>query len=352
MNTARLVRCCATLFAAVVAQVAAAQAPAASTFDPATYATTPFVLGNGIQGKVVALASSSPAEYGPLLHGELGKPVTLTAQLFMPANASGKVPAVIIIPGSGNLAPNYFMHAATLTSNGIAALVVDPFTGRGVVNTIANQDQFSFAASAYDALVGVKFLRTQSAIDAKRIGATGGSRGGTAVMMALSAPLSNTVLGAGNGMRAVLAGYPWCGVQFFSARLADHASLLILQGDHDDYVSPIQCQDTSHAMALIGQDVVMELVPGARHSFDRAGVPPTVLPDAIKAVRLPTIYMDDTGQYVNPRTGRVDPALAAKELAEWSVKGGFLDKGASIGSEGTQAADYDAELLSFFKSKL
>lgn len=337
---------------ALAASVVPTGSARAQSFDPAAYATRPFVLSNGIEGRIVQLASQSPVEYGPLLHGDLGKPVTLTAQLFMPANASGRVAAVIVIPGSGNLGPNYFLHAATLTSNGIAALVVDPFTGRGVVNTIANQDQFSFAASAYDALAAVKFLRAESGIDGKRIGATGGSRGGTAVMMALMAPLSNAVLGAGNGMKAVLAGYPWCGVQFYSARLADHASLLILQGDHDDYVSPIQCQDAAHALTLTGQDVVMELVPGARHSFDRAGVPPTTLPDAVKAVRLPTIYMDDSGRYFNPRTGRVDAALTPAELASWSVTGGFLDKGATIGSEGTQAEDYDRELLAFFKSKL
>jgi dienelactone hydrolase len=310
------------------------------------------VLVNGVTGQPVALPSHSPIDYGPLIRGELGAPVTLTAQLFMPQGATGDIPVVIIIPGSGNLAPNYFQHAATLTSNGIAAFVVDPFTGRGVVNTIANQDQFSFAASAYDTFAAVKWLRTKKGIDGRRIGATGGSRGGTAVMMAFSAPLSDAVLGRGQGLRAVLAGYPWCGVQFYSARLADRGAFLILQGDHDNYVSPIQCQDAAHAMTVLGQDVVMELVPGARHSFDRAGVAPTELPDAVKTVRLPTVYMDDSGAYYDPTTGRVDPKLTKAQLTEWAIKGGFADKGATIGSEGTQAEDYDRELLSFFKSKL
>lgn len=53
-------------------------------------------------------------------------------------------------------------------------------------------------------------------------------------MMAAARPFSDTILGQVKGLRAVVAGYPWCGTQFRSARLSEGTSLLVLQGDRDD----------------------------------------------------------------------------------------------------------------------
>src|SRR3546814_15436353 len=69
-------------------------------------------------------------------------------------------------------------------------------------------------------------------------------------MMAAAAPFAEAVLGPGKGLRAVVAGYPWCGTQFQSARLSGGAALLVLQGDRDDWVSLQQCQDAVHAMIV------------------------------------------------------------------------------------------------------
>ncbi len=66
--------------------------------------------------------------------------------------AAGKLPLVIVVPGSLGVAPSHVTHAETLTDNGIAAFVLDNFGGRDVTSTVANQTQFSFAASAYDVL--------------------------------------------------------------------------------------------------------------------------------------------------------------------------------------------------------
>jgi dienelactone hydrolase len=324
-----------------------------SHLDSAQFADKPYVLSNGIKGIVVKIPSHSPVDYGPLLKGELGPPVMLTGQLFLPASGSKRpFPAVVETPGSGGLDSVHLAHAAALTSAGIAVVVIDPFFSRGIKNTVANQNQLSFAASAYDVLASVKFLRARKDIDAERIGATGGSRGGTAVLTAEAAPVSDAILGPGEGLRAVVAGYPWCGVQFHSGRLTAHSSLLVMQGDHDDWVSYLQCQDETHAMQVAGQDVVMELFPGARHSFDREGVPPTTIPDAVTSLTFPTVYMDDQGQYYNMRTGKVDPSLPAQAIAQYSIKGGFLKKGVTIGSEGTQAKEFSDEMVNFFKAKL
>jgi dienelactone hydrolase len=345
---------------ALTLAVAAETAPATASgphaalpsVDSKQFSESPATLTNGVKGEVVRIQSASPEDYGPLLRGELGSPVLLTAQLFMPAGARGALAAVIETPGSGNLGTHHLAHAATLTSAGIAVLLIDPFYARHVRNTIADQSQVSWAASAYDVLAAVKYLRSRNEIDPERIGATGGSRGGTAVLMAETAPVSDAVLGKGHGLRAVVAGYPWCGVQFRSAHLADHAALLILQGDRDDWVSLLQCQDEAHALEVAGQDALLKVFPGARHAFDRADVPPTPIAEAVTSTIFPTIYMDDAGRYFDLRTGEVSATLSAAELTRYSIEGGFLHKGVTIGSEGNQARDFSAEMLSFFQSRL
>src|SRR5260370_36985754 len=99
-------------------------------------------------------------------------------------------------------------EGAALTSGDSAVLVVDPFGARSVTSTVANQGQFSFAASSYDVLAAAKYLSVLPEIDRAHIGALGYSRGGTAVIPAAVSPLSDDVRGQGISLRAVAAGWP------------------------------------------------------------------------------------------------------------------------------------------------
>ncbi|WP_339724408.1 prolyl oligopeptidase family serine peptidase [uncultured Paraglaciecola sp.] len=321
--------------------------------DSKTFATEPLRLINGISGTMVTFTSHSPADYANIINGKLGSAVELSAQLFMPKNASSpSVPAVIINPGSGNIGPHHIHQAVTLSSAGIAALLIDPFYGRGITDTIGDQGQMSFAASTYDVLAAVQKLRHSAGIDSTRIGATGGSRGGTAVMMAIAAPLSEVVLGDGNGINTVVAGYPWCGVQFSRPQLAKGASLLVLHGDADDWVSPIKCQGAVQALQSGGNDAQIMMFPNALHAFDREGVDPTEIADATSVVKFHTLYINKDGQYFDPRSGKMDPSLTAKELFTYAATGGFIKKGVHIGSTGNQAVEYNQEMLTFFEARL
>src|SRR3546814_14690043 len=194
-----------------------------------------------------------------------------------------------MVPGSGNIGTHHLAEAAALNSAGYAVLLIDPFRARGIADTIADQGRLTWVASTYDVLAAVRYLQSRGDIDPARVGALGGSRGGTAVMMAAAAPFAEAVLGPGKGLRAVVAGYPWCGTQFQSARLSGGAALLVLQGDRDDWVSLQPCQDAVHAMIVGAPAASMRIVPGALHAFDRADVPPTPSPRAIPPTTFPTI---------------------------------------------------------------
>jgi dienelactone hydrolase len=333
----------------LMAATANAQMP---RVDSAAFASTPMALSSGVRGTIVKMPTRNPEDFGPAIHGDLGTSVALTAQLFSPSRVGKRLPAVIIAPGSGGIGPHHLEQALALVTSGFAVLVIDPFHARGIGDTIADQSRLTWAASAYDVLAALTYLRARADIDPDRIGAVGSSRGGTAVMMAIAAPFSDAIVGRGRGLRAVVAGYPWCGTQFRSARLAKGAALLVLQGDRDDWVSVQQCQDAVHALSVAGGNAMMKIFAGGLHALDRTGVPPTRIESAVTSTIYPTVYMDDDGRYFDLRSGDVDPSLKAGDFVGHSVAGGFLHKGVTVGTSGTQAAEYAEELVAFLKKEL
>ena len=326
--------------------------------DAGRFATTPIVLQDTVLGINVKVPSRGPTDYGAAMRGELGAHVDLTAQLFLPALARGgargraRHPAIIFVPGSGGIGPHHLEQVQAMVRAGFAVLLMDPFYARGIVDTIADQGRLTWAASAYDVLAALAYLRARPDIDANRVGAVGNSRGGTAVLMAAAGPFSDAIVGPHHGLRAVVAGYPWCGTQFRSARLARGTALMVLQGDRDDWVSVQQCQDAVHAMSVAGGNATMKIFAGGLHALDRTNVAPTRIETAVTSTIYPTVYMDDAGRYFDLRSGKVDPALKASDFIAQSITGGFLHRGVTVGTSGTQAADYVSEMVEFMKNHL
>ena len=172
---------------------------------------------NGSVGQNIDIPSANPSNYYQAISRPADMPrAVIDGKLFLPprANGSDPPPLVIVTPGSLGVAASHLAHAEMLTNAGIASFVLDPFGARGIGSTVANQTQFSFAASAYDVLAAWKVLSSRSEVDGRRIGAQGHSRGGSAVLSAATRCFADSAVGAGNGLRSVLAAYPWSGHQF------------------------------------------------------------------------------------------------------------------------------------------
>ena len=172
---------------------------------PIRFRDKAITFANGAAGETIAIPSASPVNYHHVIAARNAMPkVELDGKLFLPPAgkrvAAGKPPLVIIVPGSLGVAPSHVTHAETLTDNGIAAFVLDNFGGRDVTSTVANQTQFSFAASAYDVLAAWAVLSGHPEIDATRIGAQGHSRGGSAVLTAATRRFADAVIGKGRGL--------------------------------------------------------------------------------------------------------------------------------------------------------
>ena len=138
----------------------------------------------------------------------------------------------------------------TLIRDGFATFVLDSFGARDVTSTVANQTQFSFAASAYDVLAAWQVLSRLPGIDASRIGAQGHSRGGSAVLTAATRRFADAVIGPGARPCAACSP-PIPGAATSSAiRTSAPPTVRVLMGDADEWCSPMQVQGHCQAIRL------------------------------------------------------------------------------------------------------
>jgi len=303
---------------------------------------------DGVVGRNVDIPSASPLNYHQAISRPAEMPkVTIDGKLFLPTSAGGKkLPLVMIVPGSLGVAPSHVAHAETLTRAGFATFVLDSFGARGVTSTVANQTQFSFAASAYDVLAAWKVLAALPGIDATRIGAQGHSRGGSAVLTAATRRFADAMIGKGAGLQGVLAAYPWSGHQFLDPAVGA-TSVRVLMGDADEWCSPMQVQGHCQAIRLCGGEATMRLIAGAHHSFDRGSAIEDV-PSASVSPAAPTAYIADDGALIHPVIGNGDPALVDRDLMVYALKAGYGRKGAKIGSRPGEAGLFRDDMLAFW----
>jgi dienelactone hydrolase len=309
------------------------------------------IFANGSRGVNIDIPSASPINYFQVLNSPGDMPATtLDGKLFLPPDTSSTVPLVMVIPGSLGVAPSHVTHAETLNAAGFATFVLDCFGARAVTSTVANQTQFSFAASAYDVLAAFSVLSKRPDIDPLRIGAQGHSRGGSAVMTAATRRFAAAVIGDDQSLAGVLAAYPWCGQQFLDPAVG-RTAVRVLMGDADEWCSPMQAQGHCQAIRLSGGDASMRLVAEAQHSFDR-DTPVMLIPDASVSPAAPTTYIDDHGAMIHPTGDASDPALVDRDVMVYGVKAGFGVKGARIGSAEGEAKLFRDDMLAFWQRVL
>ena len=309
------------------------------------------VFADGTVGRNVDVPSASPTNFHQLISAAQDMPrLVVDAKLFLPPNVDRPLPMVIVVPGSLGVAPSHIAHAETLFENGIGSCILDSFGARQVTSTVADQTQFSFAASAFDVLAAYRVLAERADIDAGRIGAQGHSRGGSAVLTAATRCFADAVVGAGGGLAAVLAAYPWSGQQFLSPGIGG-TEVRVLMGDADEWCSPTQVQAHCHAMRLAGGVASMRLFGGAQHSFDR-DTPIEDVRDARVALGAPTTYVADDGAMLHPLAATPDPNLVDRDVMVYAMKAGYGRRGARIGSRPGDARAFREDMVAFWRRVL
>ncbi|MCY4095594.1 MAG: dienelactone hydrolase family protein [Gammaproteobacteria bacterium] len=302
---------------------------------------------NGVEGQNVEIPSASPFNYFQVVNepAEM-RATTVDGKLFLPLEGDPPFPLVIVAPGSLGVAPSHIQHAETINNLGVATFILDSFGARQVTSTVADQTQFSFAASAYDLLAAFEALSRLDEIDASRIGAQGHSRGGSAVITASMRRFVEPVIGSTRGFTGVLAAYPWSGHQFLDPDVG-RTEIRVLMGDADEWCSVAQVQGHCQAIRLTGGKATMRIFQAAQHSFDR-DTPIVEIEEAAVARDAPISYIADDGALIHPTVGVPDPKLVDRDTMVYSMKAGYGKKGARIGSADGQAHMFRDDMIQFW----
>ena len=315
-----------------------------AVIDDDAFYDNDFCLANGLGGEALTIPSANPTNFHQAISDTDAMPrQDLWGKLFLP-EGPGPFPVVIIAPGSLGLQQHHATIAAAITDAAIAACAIDPFDTRGVLSTVANQVQFSFAASAWDVLATAEVLAARPDIDPTRIGAQGHSRGGSAVLSAASVHLAAAA--SAPKLVGVYAAYPWSGQQFVNPAVGSTRIRAII-GDRDDWCSPMQVQGHIHAIRLAGGDATVRIVAGAPHSFDRTS-PLEHMPHASVTPAAPTLYIADDGAFILPTSDEPDPELVDLDGFMYSIKAGFGVRGASIAGRPDLAPLFTEDMTTFW----
>ncbi|MGE8320873.1 MAG: dienelactone hydrolase family protein [Comamonas sp.] len=235
------------------------------------------VLHGDTQGDI-RFKSSSPYDLDVLLAEPSKAEATMgMGKLFLPDAASERrpVPAMVILPGAAGVIPGReYETAKTLADNGIAAFVVDYFKPRGIseetpyLAKVMGTSEVDAVADAYAAL---KALNRHPAIDGKRIGVMGFSKGGVAVRMSMDERIYRQLAAHVYPFAVHVDFYGPCYAKL-QTRKTTGAPLMSFRAGKDASNDLVACAQQEAALRHAGSDVSTVVYARAGHDWESSGV--------------------------------------------------------------------------------
>jgi dienelactone hydrolase len=231
-----------------------------------------------------------------------GRPVTLAGELRLPRPGSDRLPAVVLLHGSGGISGAVTDWEHELNSMGVATFVVDSFTARSIFSTINDQSQLGRLAMIVDAYRALDLLAGHPRIDPARIALMGFSRGGRAALYAAVRRFQRLQGSPGREFAAYVPFYPDCTTEFQGdADVADRP-VRIFHGAIDDYAPVAPCKAYVEKLKARGRDVILTEYTGAGHIFDGQALRKPVVLEKAPTTRNCRLVEAQDGVIVNAAT--------------------------------------------------
>lgn len=277
----------------------AAFALAAATF-PAMSMAQPFTR---MEYRVVESVTLTGEQF--LTGDKNGKPVSLAGELRIPAPGTNRLPAVILVHGSGGISEATDRWAEELNSIGVAAFILDTFSGRGIVSTVNDQSQLNSLAMMVDAYRALAALASHARIDPNRIAIMGFSKGAVASVYS-SNERFRALYAPGNLQFAAHIGlYTPCNVRYSGDEKTTGKPVRLFHGIADEYVSIEPCRAYAARLKAAGVNVSLTEYPDAHHAYDAfARKQPLRLPQG-QTTRNCLLEEGKDGAILNAKTGKI-----------------------------------------------
>jgi dienelactone hydrolase len=250
------------------------------------------------------LQTQSPTDQEFLTGKKDLKPITITGELRIPRRGTDRLPAVVLLHGSGGVSGFIDDWAREINTLGVATFTVDSFTGRGIVNTAADQDQLSRLAMILDGYRALELLSKHPRIDSGRVVVMGFSRGGAAAHWSAQTRFL-AMYGPEGGVQfaGYIALYPWCDHFFLGWLDVVNKPIRIFHGAADDYIPVATCRSYVAQLQKAGKDVSLTEYQNASHVFDWPDLKdPLKLPQAQTTRRCPSSEETSDGRLINSQT--------------------------------------------------
>ncbi|HSV25554.1 MAG TPA: dienelactone hydrolase family protein [Xanthobacteraceae bacterium] len=210
-----------------------------------------------------------------------GRPTTIAGVLRV-AQGSGRLPLVVLVPGSGGINASADVWDRQFESMGISTFMMDSFAGRGIVNTVVDQSQLGRLNMILDLYRSLTALAAHPRVDPNRIAVMGFSRGGQATLYASLKRFHKMWNPSGVDPAVYIALYPPCITTYIGdTDVSDHP-IRMFHGTSDDYVEIGPCRGYFARLKATARDVQMTEYPDTWHAYDLPLLPstPTVAQNA------------------------------------------------------------------------
>lgn len=237
------------------------------------YPEAQLVLEEGDKG-LVYFETKSPYDMTVLL-GDYEKIPTMTGRgtLHMPESASAEqpVPAMIVLHGSGGIAPGREDRYAKFYNDlGVAVFVLDYYHPRGAKLDMPYTYKVLSTTEIdiiHDSIKALALLGTHPAIDGTRVGVTGYSYGGMVARYLQDPRFKEIIAPSAPEFAAHIDTYGPCH-QTMGEIKTNGAPYLSLRGDTDASISIEVCDAVEAKMAAAGTPVERHVFAGAGHAWE------------------------------------------------------------------------------------
>jgi dienelactone hydrolase len=295
--------------------------------EKAEKATPQAPLAQAASMEIHSFQSMTLTDQGFLTGRKEGKPVTLAGELRLPRPGKDRLPAVVLIHGSGGVGGNVLDWEQYLNAMGVATFIVDSFTGRGIVNTLFDQSQIGQTAMIVDAYRALEVLARHPRVDPTRIALMGFSRGGRVALYASLKRFQRMHGPVGQQFAAYIAFYPPCNTVYRDDEDVADKPIRIFHGSADDYVPIAPCRAYVGRLKAKGKDVQLTEYAGAGHVFDGRGFKKPLKLEKAPTPRRCEMAEADNGIIINVKTKQ--PFTWADPCVEYGPTLAYNEKAAT-----------------------